>query len=126
MNEEIEKFEKLMLGVNDCSRGKAEMNQPKFKFGDRVRSLENGKIYTVRRVEDIASPGHYYYTDETRQGDREHKLELYQEPQKKKLFAYRGKGRTDFLFDLVDDDYLHGGHNRAPDYDITYDLEGRN
>jgi hypothetical protein len=96
------------------------MNQPKFKFGDKVIGKENQ--FTVKGIAECEDG--YFYSGVGEHGWRgcgyEHNLELYQEPQKKKLYAYRVSVVGEIK--LYDHEKLGRFEDlkRAPDYDIDY------
>lgn len=65
------------------------MKQPKYKFGDIVKST-GGEPFKVASIKKRARCDLYVYDRE--EGDcatDEEFLEIYQEPQKKKLYAYK-------------------------------------
>lgn len=108
------------------------MNQPKFKFGDEV--AKNGFNFTVMKISFIPlnsdGTGEFKYNDSYWESG----LELYQEPQKKKLYAYRIPNGEIKLFEKDADVKLMLVHypsgdikfvavkelERAPEYDIEY------
>jgi hypothetical protein len=97
------------------------MNQPKFKFGDKVY-LKNGVGFQVNSIIQNGN-GEYLYNSPRH---FEHDLELYQEPQKKKLYAfsYPELGPMEF-FKSEQEGFDYGVSacthlKRAPDYDIEY------
>lgn len=100
------------------------MNQPKFKFGDKV-FLPGADPWEVRRVEFIVNnsdgSGEFKYNG----GFWESEMYLYQEPKKKKLYAYSMEdGKVDhFKTEQQGYDY-YVSHcykaKRDPDYDIEY------
>lgn len=97
------------------------MNQPKFNYGNEVMVKDSASRFNIFAIGYDAGTG-YYYRDEYHNSHfyKESELELYKEPQKKKLYAYRLRGQTEFKFDLLNDDYLHPQWSRAPEYDIEY------
>jgi len=76
------------------------MKQPKFKFGDRLVCAEANEVFVVTNIlqypdsrfmylpKGTSTPGNDPYDG----GYWEDSLELYQEPKKKKLFAYISNG----------------------------------
>lgn len=121
------------------------MNQPKFKFGDTVKNI-NGEydfihIFEVEKISKTQDS--YWYEGVCRKVGssfpmacfREKDLELYQEPQKKKLHAYKTfysglQGTSSFngdvirFFTNVDIEKFSSMEKdwvRAPDYDIEFD-----
>lgn len=98
-----------------------QMNQPKFNFTDILthKSWTAGrKPYAIYMRDN----GYYYSFSETEIGYSEESLELYQEPQKKKLYAYEwetGWGKEIRLFKRED---IPGqaGLIRSQDDDIEY------
>lgn len=96
------------------------MNQPKFKFGDKVKCYERG-IFTVERIQLIKGFYSYSFSDEPNRFSPEPSLELYQEPQKKKLYAYTTsiEGNTrNIEFKTVGG--IYNNLDRVPEYDIEY------
>lgn len=94
------------------------MNQPKFKFGDKVLWKECDHVFTVRKISQ-GLDGHFHYSErEFSCGVIEGLLELYQEPQKKKLYAIQhiNKGTIEFCENAgVNNQWM-----RRPEYDIGY------
>jgi len=73
------------------------MNQPKFKIGDNVRHSD-GRIFIVNGVLSWAlykngteEKTFAYIKDMSMTPEVERELELYQEPEKKKLYAYKSE-----------------------------------
>lgn len=106
------------------------MNQPKFKFGETVKNnkYHYPKSFIVKRVEwgtvfsfpNTTREGYRYFPDPEKDDYwPEEDLELFQEP-KKKLYAYRLRGKTEMKYDIIEDDFLHPQYSRAPDYDIEF------
>ncbi len=95
------------------------MNQPKFKIGDVLFSHSWKCKFEVDSIRITASG--IYYAEETTDYVEEKEVELYQEPQKKKLYAY---SLDDIVIHLKKkyDHYYHAGAlwNRSPEYDIEY------
>jgi hypothetical protein len=97
------------------------MNQPKFKFGDKVRHMRtNAKPFVVgliRKFEDRLQYGDggpmtdIFFEDE---------LELYVEPKPKKLYAHREKVLLEVSFSECSDPKWGSIWERAPEYDIEY------
>lgn len=94
-----------------------EMNQPKFKFGERVQRKE--LVFNISHC--YWDNGFYYSGPGVDTYFQEHELESCQEPQEKKLYAYyqvdsfdrivfHSSEIGDVLKDLV----------REPKYDIEY------
>ena len=107
------------------------MNQPKFKFGDKVtpvkRNPEEGEIIFV--IDKIwKSLDSYNYTNTHIDGYfSEEDIALYQEPQKKKLYAY-ANGCYEVIFMQIEEDRVRDHqadvvYSRTPDYDIEYPEE---
>ncbi len=94
------------------------MNQPKFKFGDRVFETElYSKLFIINAIH---FNGRYYYGDSTNHhGIPEEDLELYQEPKKKKLFAMMS-GIAIMFYSEIPKNGCVGLFERAPEYDIIY------
>jgi hypothetical protein len=107
------------------------MNQPKFKFGDKVEHKENKDTFIVnaviwhenKRFMYLVVPDSVIYQCHYDGGYWEDDLELYQEPKEKKLFAYTDDGEIRFF----DKEYsaLAIEINRSPEYDITYPLDSK-
>lgn len=93
------------------------MQQPKYKFGDKVVSAE-GEVFTIHRVEHVGET-FYYHNQGTPYP--QFALRLYQEPRPKKLYAYtriEDNGAVNFFRSEP-----IGGkwkYERLPEYDITY------
>lgn len=105
------------------------MNQPKFKFGDKVCANQHFP-FTVKLIEWCDTVEKYFYKEKDSESwTGECLLELYQEPKTKKLYAYKVAGKLGemkmFAFELekgvADVNYL----SRTPEYDIEYPLEGK-
>lgn len=113
------------------------MNQPKF-FGLTVRDVKTGYIFLASHMKQD-SGGEWYRHDEDERWVHGSHLELYQEPQKKKLYAYKDNvGEVKFSAKELDAfrvfsssgnfGPLIGGalttnchvYDRAPEYDIEY------
>lgn len=109
------------------------MNQPKFKIGDKVKA-PGGKLFIVKGVSEWKDRPVMYFEDEIKIGYREDQLEPYQEPQKKKLCAYKQRHswqtmpkqggafingyKVTFIADI--DMPEIGDLERASEYDIEY------
>ena len=97
------------------------MNQPRFKFGDKVRVTdyvaEPCEIHSIKKEKD----GFLYYISGKNFGLEysESRLELYQEPQKKKLYAFWSEDEdgVEIVFRPVG---THSSMERCPEYDIEY------
>lgn len=100
------------------------MNQPKFKFGDKV--LHEGKWFEVGAISYNKKAGDYFYNSEAQiySWMKESDLELYQEPQKKKRFAYIATNGEIKDFTSEQDKSFNDDEGRlwrrAPEYDIEY------
>lgn len=95
------------------------MNQPKFKFGDRVKRID-GKYgdFIVRSINWEDRTNAYYYAGYgLTLSEIEKELELYQKPQKKKLYAIQniGTGLIEFTLNECPVNYRH-----VSEYDIEY------
>jgi hypothetical protein len=66
------------------------MKQPRFKFGDKVKSKCTGDFFTIDKIQKLNDGIFVYYGKDYvhQHGCCEDVLELYQEPKKKKLYAY--------------------------------------
>lgn len=98
------------------------MNHPKFKFGDKVVIKKTGKSFEVFAI--AKSDESFSYRDEFYKSffEREDDLELYREPQKKKLYAYKKEfGQVQFsTFEGPWIGHFSEAFYRAPEYDIEY------
>jgi hypothetical protein len=101
------------------------MNQPKFKFGDKVRSWATEQVFIVHNIKRCTNGCYFYHpNDQYNDWVKEKELELYQEPQKKKLYAYKNEcGMIQFcerqfeaMKDRANDEILRA----SPEYDIEY------
>lgn len=107
------------------------MNQPKFKFGDKVvrRFCSHKDVYTIgalRRWSNgftCAKESHVGSFEENYIG-HEDDLQLYQEPKKKKLYAYKNcLGNVQFHKEEAEEAKFHFSplpYFRATEYDIEY------
>lgn len=106
---------------------KDEMKQPKFKFGDRVKDKSHGQIFEVeavifherKRFMYLVKPDSVIMDCHFDGGYWEDDLELYQEPQAKKLYAYIFKtevGNQIGFFEQENESQF----GRRPEYDIEY------
>jgi hypothetical protein len=98
------------------------MNQPKFKFGDKVFSKEMLPFTVFTIMKDSSCDYVYYSEDRSLLGYMEYDLELFKEPEKKKLYAFINsqkeigfKARKSWKEFEVDLYWV-----RAPEYDIEY------
>jgi hypothetical protein len=102
------------------------MNQPKFKFGDKVQT-KYGRVFEIELIRrNQFDKGLFAYVDERAGGISydESELKLYQEPQKKKLYAYEGSrfydGEKNYIYiNFSTEEYIKGPR-RCPEYDIEY------
>lgn len=103
------------------------MNQPKFKIGDKV-CANPSHPFIVRFIQWSEDDQKYYY----KQNDNgawlgECLLNLYQEPTRKKLYAYsrvlaENAEKIEFFKEDAPFQYVsHGTYKRSPDYDIEYE-----
>lgn len=100
------------------------MEQPRFKFGDRVffeRGIPLG--FVVTHI-SINRHGHYWYEGNCKTGAIESELKLYQEPQRKKLYAFIS-GEQEIGFKTRETWCKDGDPSpcfwiRCPEYDIEY------
>ena len=89
------------------------MKQPLFKFGDKVTIIRTDNQILINRID--ARGGRYLYQD----AYLENELELYQEPKKKKLYAYGTE--THFKIEFYDRKLDRvNGLVRKSEYDIEY------
>lgn len=101
-----------------------EMKQPKFKFGECVKYIgKSATKWSVRLVYWCDKVGEYVYENHQGTMTPESCLELYQEPQKKKLYAYHEgfnpRGQIHFFpYEKLEGNFLV----RAPEYDIEYPI----
>lgn len=109
------------------------MNQPKFKIGDMVKC--GPEIFQVHWI-NLGFKGYEYMTEikEMDFGERqfnvfpEEKVELYQEPKKKKLYAYIMAENKDCPIEFYHEEMMPGygiglKKRRVPEYDIEYPCE---
>lgn len=108
------------------------MNQPKFKFGDKVKVKGHTDEYAFD-VFEVSCGQHGYLYSTPHSGEYlEASIELYQEPQKKKLYAYKKQKPTpravsvppkyifEVLFYTEDGLTCEHGYERFPEFDIEY------
>jgi hypothetical protein len=111
-------------------QGQERMSQPKFKFGDKVQ-WKPGVVIEVTQIKQTGNTFIYKRNDGPNTWFEESELELYQEPQKKKLYAYKEwqqwhLGGSEcanghIVFHVADVDYPSLGRaKRAPEHDIEY------
>jgi hypothetical protein len=94
------------------------MKQPLYKFGDRLTDTRDELVITVHEI--ILMGNTYIYADGARTIP-EKCAELYQEPQKKKLYAFRfiKDSEKEIIFSQLTE--LQNKHmERAYEYDIEY------
>jgi hypothetical protein len=101
------------------------MKQPKFKFGEKVHFIKsNGEHpFVIDQIKWCKGPLSYRYSEDG-YGGFEEDLELYQEPQKKKLYAYRVAGMmgeikmfiNELEWKIAEVNHLE----RAEDWDVEY------
>jgi hypothetical protein len=101
-----------------------ETKQPKFKFGDKVMLSHQKDPFEIHGISLYEDSFLYsiFRVNECCHFKKENELSLYQEPKKKKLYAYKRSGRfifADFECDNLSD---HEGriHLPCPEYDIEY------
>lgn len=101
------------------------MNQPKFKFGDRLKRLcSPSKTFIVSSI-SIYDDSFVYSGEGNSTGSLEYALELYQEPQKKKLYAYDTPAGVihHFKSEEAGEKFKRVNcvdWNRTPEYDIEF------
>lgn len=77
------------------------VNQPKFKIGDKV--TYEAHVFEVDLIRRNKAYEQFEYQDSNGYHScLENSLELYQEPQKKKLYAYRVRGSTGIFYSPFD------------------------
>lgn len=99
------------------------MKQPKFKFGDMIVMKKSEACYRQNKIPfeiiiivksgdkfELHGEDNWIYEDEA---------ELYQEPQKKKLYAYGTE--THYQITFYHQELKPCGLSRLPEYDIEYD-----
>jgi hypothetical protein len=96
------------------------MSEPKFGFGDKVTFGANPavkKIFALKREDD----GFYYCSRDT-EWIPEFAVKLYQEPKKKKLFAWSCPAIDEIVFTREDKKpaMLNLEYLRLPEYDLEY------
>jgi hypothetical protein len=100
------------------------MNQPKFKFGDKLKSTRTQQIFTVDHIKEFGD-GFYYWEGGDYGFTREENLGIYQEPKKKKLYAWSCPAIDEIVFTREDKKpaMLNLEYLRLPEYDIEYPSE---
>ena len=96
------------------------MNQPKFKLGDRVIGAGFSGYVKINGIREVPYKNKWEYTWAYQViWAPEDSLDLYQEPQKKKLYAFvkYDSGWVGFRTDDTDRDE---DMRRAPELDIEY------
>lgn len=101
------------------------MNQPKFKFGDKVKCKKEASPFYVNIIRwSRVFKMFEYMENEHSNSFYEQDLELHQEPQKKKLYAYRlhGKlGEIKMLIQEIDENTANVNYLiRELEYDTEY------
>lgn len=95
------------------------MKQPKFKFGDKCQPTDNDPPFIVDQITYVVTnqdgTGEYKYNARFWESE----TILYQEPQKKKLYAYRKLIEIAF-FETETIPESYSWWKRAPEYDIEY------
>lgn len=102
------------------------MDQPKFKFGDsliRTKEFYKDDRITVNIIKKDKC-GKFWYGENDAVKYGETSLELYQEPQNKKLYAYKSvQGHVVFSESEIHGPQINGyGTQRDPHYDLDYGL----
>lgn len=94
------------------------MNQPKFKFGDKLQDTRDGSEIVVTKIKQIGDT--YIYADGL-DTVVEKCAELVCEPKKKKLYAYYLIDRYDaVIFKRSENHNDPRAMMREPEYDIEY------
>lgn len=100
------------------------MNQPKFKFGDKVIDRNHQMDEAFKVDEIVFRDGVFRYPDENADMHYEYDLELYQEPKRKRLYAYCNRDDVVFFSKeedaTISDDDMGFLMERAPEFDIEY------
>jgi hypothetical protein len=98
------------------------MNQPKFKFGDKVWHMDrDASPFVIEQI--MHRGGSYLYSSTSGSLYTEDAIELYQEPQKKKLYAYQwdtfrtGKNTSRMIAFFECESLIA---ERRPEYDIEF------
>lgn len=100
------------------------MNQPKFKFGDKVKVKDTDKTFIIDHMRLVFNDMGVQYWGKggsfSSQVYTEDQLELYQEPKKRKIYAFEDKyGWVEFRSsETIPRNYK--GWKRIPEYDIEY------
>lgn len=96
------------------------MNQPKFKFGDKVRTSK-GNVFIISDIRRDAESD-YIYNEDRCSGPHfpESELELFKEPQEKKLYAYKLSSHGYLVQFYQFEEMARDPWVRAPEYDIYY------
>jgi hypothetical protein len=97
--------------------------QPRFKFGDKliVKDKEGAHPFTVKAIHQ--DYGIFFYGEDGFNGRAmwdERVVNLYQEPQKKKLYAWRFNKAPPIQIQFTEDPACYREEYRAPEYDIEY------
>lgn len=81
------------------------MNQPRFKFGDKVKhKLADAQPFVVSKCSYSIWSNKFYIGEYEKEVQYyEEDCELYQEPQKKKLYAYRIRGTSEIVMSSMMD-----------------------
>lgn len=97
------------------------MNQPKFKFGDKVKCKYWNMVFTVGRIDWGKKRNCYYYYHENGIGNSgEEYLELYKEPEKIKLYALQETSGKGMIVFYNKDEAPNRAFKRVPEFDIDY------
>lgn len=105
------------------------MNQPRFKFGDKV--AHGDTVFKIDKIEWVRCDSGTEYllhgfilkgSGYDRCSFPESNLQLCQEPQKKKLYAYTRPGTDEIKLSTkeINDRLCSQFWDRAPEYDIEY------
>lgn len=95
----------------------------KFNFGDKVKIKATGKTFIVDHMRLVNDLGVQYWNgldsgESCARLYNEKELELYQEPQKKKLYAFCDE--YGFVTFQTCEQELNSNYKRAPEFDIEY------
>lgn len=96
------------------------MNQPKFKFLDKVRNKNNGESFEIAKIVlDVDT--YVYFNRSSLMVAHESELELYTEPRAKKLYAY-SVNNEEIRFSETGIVTLRNGEKvrRRPEYDLNF------
>ena len=101
------------------------MNQPKYSFGQKLLFGDYDEKSLCFEVKFIQKTNAWFlYSEDGDNFYAESHVELYQEPQKKKLYAWKYDNDCEIIFCLSGEDLGRSEFcRRVPEYDIEYPEE---